>query len=79
MGKKQRDAQPCIREPKKAKSEPVDSLMVVEASKEVQAATLITRKWRKEWQNHAAKLAENYLLCGPTIEHVKSIRLSFFW
>ena len=76
MGKKQRDAQPCVREPKKAKSEPVDSVMVMQATKKVKAANSILHAWRK--QKHAAELANNYMLCGPTIEHVKSIRLSFF-
>lgn len=49
--------------------------MVVEAikTKELEAASLLSRKWRNQWQFHMKKLAENYLLVGPSIQHVKSI------
>ena len=85
MGKKckQPCTQPNSRVAKKSKMQEQalshhddTDLMVVEAikTKELEAASLLSRKWRNQWQFHMKKLAGNYLLAGPSIKHVKSIR-----
>jgi hypothetical protein len=50
--------------------------MVAESNKnkEIKAANLLIRMWRTEWQFYLKKLAEKYMLTGPSIKYVKSIR-----